>query len=89
MKSMPLLAAVSLAIGLSVSPLSADAQASKFSKVENRMVPIPGRNYELSQYEVTQAEWDAVMGSNPSEKKGQVFLSQMLAGRIFRHSSVN
>ena len=31
-----------------------------------RMVTIPGRNYQIGKYDVTQAEWDAVMGSNPS-----------------------
>jgi formylglycine-generating enzyme required for sulfatase activity len=30
------------------------------------MVPIPGKNYEMEKYEVTQTEWRAVMGSNPS-----------------------
>jgi formylglycine-generating enzyme required for sulfatase activity len=30
------------------------------------MVRIPGKNYEMGKYEVTQAEWKAVMGSNPS-----------------------
>jgi formylglycine-generating enzyme required for sulfatase activity len=30
------------------------------------MVPIPGKNYEMGKYEVTQKEWKAVMGNNPS-----------------------
>jgi formylglycine-generating enzyme required for sulfatase activity len=30
------------------------------------MVRIPGKNYELGKYEVTQKEWRDVMGSNPS-----------------------
>lgn len=34
------------------------------------MVRIPGRNYEIGKYEVTQAQWEAVMGSNPSHFKG-------------------
>ena len=34
------------------------------------MVRIPGKNYEMGKYEVTQAEWEAVMGSNPSSFKG-------------------
>ncbi len=33
------------------------------------MVRIPERNYEIGKYEVTQAEWRAVMGNNPSEFK--------------------
>jgi formylglycine-generating enzyme required for sulfatase activity len=31
------------------------------------MVPIPGKNYEIGKYEVTQAEWRSVMGNNPSK----------------------
>ena len=34
------------------------------------MVPIPGRNYAMSRYEVTQEIWKSVMGSNPSNDKG-------------------
>ena len=34
------------------------------------MIAIPGRNYEMGKYEVTQAEWEAVMGNNPSYFKG-------------------
>ena len=34
------------------------------------MVSIPGKNYALGKYEVTQAEWEAVMGNNPSKLKG-------------------
>ncbi len=30
------------------------------------MVRIPGKNFEMGKYEVTQAEWRAVMGSDPS-----------------------
>jgi formylglycine-generating enzyme required for sulfatase activity len=36
---------------------------------EPEMVAIPGRNYELGKFEVTQAQWRAVMGNNPSEFK--------------------
>ncbi len=31
------------------------------------MVSIPGRNYQIGIYEVTQGEWRAVMGGNPSK----------------------
>jgi len=31
------------------------------------MVRIPGKNYEIGKYEVTQGEWRAVMGNNPSK----------------------
>ena len=34
------------------------------------MVPIPGKEYALGKYEVTQLEWEAVMGENPSSFKG-------------------
>lgn len=36
------------------------------AKISANMVAIPGKNYEMGKYEVTQAEWKAVMGSNPS-----------------------
>ena len=34
------------------------------------MVTIPGRDYLMGKYEVTQAQWEAVMGGNPSVFKG-------------------
>ena len=34
------------------------------------MVPIPGKNYRMGKYEVTQALWKAVMGENRSWFKG-------------------
>ena len=34
------------------------------------MVPIPGKDYFMGKYEVTQAQWEAVMGGNPSYFKG-------------------
>jgi formylglycine-generating enzyme required for sulfatase activity len=34
---------------------------------EPEMVRIPGKNYEMGRYEVTQAQWRLVMKSNPSE----------------------
>jgi formylglycine-generating enzyme required for sulfatase activity len=41
---------------------------------KNRFAPemtvIPGRHYEMGKYLVTQAEWEAVMGYNPSRFKG-------------------
>ena len=33
------------------------------------MVQIPGRDYRMGKYEVTQAQWEAVMGDNPSNFK--------------------
>ncbi len=34
------------------------------------MVQIPGRDYRMGKYEVMQAQWEAVMGENPSKFKG-------------------
>ena len=34
------------------------------------MVQIPGRDFRMGKYEVTQAQWEAVMGENPSYFKG-------------------
>ena len=36
------------------------------NRILDKMVSIPGKNYELGKNDVTQSEWDAVMGSNPS-----------------------
>jgi formylglycine-generating enzyme required for sulfatase activity len=33
------------------------------------MVRVPGKDYEIGKYEVTQAEWVSVMGNNPSKFK--------------------
>ncbi len=33
------------------------------------MISIPGRNYEIGKTEVTQAQWKAIMGNNPSKFK--------------------
>ena len=38
--------------------------------VELTMVPIPRKNYWMGKVPVTQAQWRAVMGRNPSEHKG-------------------
>jgi formylglycine-generating enzyme required for sulfatase activity len=35
-----------------------------------QMVQVPGKNYEIGKYEVSQAEWRSVMGNNPSKFKG-------------------
>jgi formylglycine-generating enzyme required for sulfatase activity len=40
-----------------------------FSRIEPEMVRIPGKNYEIGKYEVTQAQWRSVMKSNPSESR--------------------
>lgn len=38
--------------------------------IEPQMVPIPGKNYALGKYLVTQAEWDSVMDTDPSQHHG-------------------
>ena len=40
---------------------------SALQSIETGMVTIPGKNYEMGKYEVTQKEWRAVMGSDPPE----------------------
>lgn len=37
------------------------------AQIAANMIRIPGKNYELGKYEVTQGEWKAVMGSPPPE----------------------
>ena len=44
--------------------------AKEVAKLASEMVPIPGKNYAICKYEVTQALWEAVMGENPSKFKG-------------------
>jgi len=40
------------------------------SELITNMVAIPGKNFKMGKYEVTQAQWEAVMGENPSRFKG-------------------
>jgi formylglycine-generating enzyme required for sulfatase activity len=47
----------------------AAAQAGTPS-IQFEMVTIPGKNYEIGKCEVTQAEWQSIMGNNPSYFKG-------------------
>ncbi len=49
-------------------PSPADA-ASAIPNLIKSMVTIPGKNYKMGRYEVTQAQWESVMGSNPSKFK--------------------
>lgn len=50
----------------SSKPVAAIAEVAHAPVSIPAMVRIPGKNYEIGKYEVTQAEWRTVMGSNPS-----------------------
>lgn len=48
----------------------AEAVRRAISELLGQMVDIPGKNYKMCKYEVTQALWMAIMGDNPSYFKG-------------------
>ena len=52
------------------SKANAEYAAAERRALSTNMVEIPGKNYSICKYEVTQALWVAVMGENPSEFKG-------------------
>ena len=64
-----LLAFLALAVWLAARGCGADA-GDPVERLVADMVPIPGRDFRMGKYEVTQAQWEAVMGENPSEFKG-------------------
>ena len=64
-----LLAFLALAVWLAARGGDADA-GDPVERLVANMVPIPGRNFRMGKYEVTQAQWEAVMGENPSKFKG-------------------
>ncbi len=49
---------------------SAEQPKGLVAKLTADMVPIPGKNFTMCKYEVTQTLWEAVMGENPSEFTG-------------------
>ncbi len=52
---------------------TAEARAVEPAVVEEiiaSMIPIPGKDYRMGKFPVTQAQWEAVMGENPSDFKG-------------------
>lgn len=54
--------------GRHVATASAKLKAIKEEEAKGpAMVRIPGKNYEMGKYEVTQKEWRDVMGNNPSK----------------------
>ena len=51
------------------------------------MVAIPDKDFKMGKHEVTQAQWEAVMGNNPSAFKGAdlpVRLSCGFEGRLLQ-----
>ena len=64
-----LLALAAGAVWLAARGCGADA-GDPVERLVADMVPIPGRDFRMGKYEVTQAQWEAVMGENPSKFKG-------------------
>jgi len=46
------------------------ARRDPVERLVAEMVQIPGQDFRMGKYEVTQAQWEAVMGENPSVFKG-------------------
>ena len=46
------------------------AKKEEIPRLVRDMIAIPGKNFKIGKYEVTQVQWQAVMGENPSEFKG-------------------
>ena len=66
---LPLLALAVGAVWLAARGCDADA-GDPVERLVAEMLPIPGRDYRMGKYEVTQAQWEAVTGKNPSYFKG-------------------
>ncbi len=64
------LASVSAAQAAAAKREAEAARQEALSSLPTNMVPIPGKNYSICKYEVTQALWEAVMGYNPSGFEG-------------------
>ena len=47
-------------------------EAFYVEEIIETMVKIPGKDYLMGKYEVTQAQWQAIMGNNPSYFKGDL-----------------
>lgn len=46
------------------------SQSELVKQLIENMVKIPGHEYEICKYEVTQSLWESIMGKNPSKFKG-------------------
>ena len=66
--ALPLLALAALAVWLVAR--GGGARRDPVERLIADMVPIPGQDFRMGKYEVTQAQWEAVMGENPSYFKG-------------------
>ena len=64
-----LLALAAGAVWLAARGCGADA-GDPVERLVADMLPIPGRDFRMGKYEVTQAQWEAIMGGNPSRHKG-------------------
>jgi len=49
-----------------MTEVQARARRKAFEANEPEMVRIPGKDYEMGKYEISQGQWRAVMGNNPS-----------------------
>ena len=66
---------IKCALLLAISTLAgcgggSEGSAKHIAQLDKDMVAIPGRNYAICKFEVTQALWFAVMGEIPSQFKG-------------------
>jgi len=59
-----------LALAVWFAARGGGARRDPVERLVAEMVQIPGRDFRMGKYEVTQAQWEAVMGENPSRHKG-------------------
>ena len=56
--------------GRNLQNVSPDQIRKALDKLESGMILIPGRDFEMCKFEVTQAIWEPIAGFNPSKEKG-------------------